>query len=67
MASPEQREAIEMLIRLVRVPRERAARVRAVIHSRWRRELRRARCRYILVVAALATAAALIVAIMLRW
>ena len=58
---------IETLIRLLRAPHERAARVRTVIHARWRRELRRTRRRYLLIVAAFVVVAALLVAIVLRW
>jgi hypothetical protein len=66
VAAPEERDVIETLIRLVRVPQERAARVRAVIHARWRQELRRARRRYLLAISTVATATALIVTITLR-
>jgi hypothetical protein len=66
MADPEQRDTIQRLVRLVRVPQARRARVRAAIHRQWRRELRRARCRYFLLILALLAAAALLLAIAWR-
>jgi len=58
---------IESLIRLLRAPHERAARVRTVIHAHWKQELRRARRRQVVVVAAFVVVAALLVAILRRW
>jgi hypothetical protein len=58
---------IEALVRLLRVPQERAARVREVIYGRWRRELRRARRRFLVIVVAFVVFAALIIAFTLRW
>ncbi len=68
MAAPKKREMIDTLMRLVRTPQERAARVKAVIHERWRRELRRTRYRGVLMILALVTVAALItMTVALRW
>ena len=68
MAAPKKREMIDTLMRLVRTPQERAARVKAVIHERWRRELRRMRYRGVLTILILAAVAALIaMTVALRW
>ena len=67
MSAPEQREMFEALVRLLRAPHERAARVRQVIYRRWRRELRRAHCRFLVIVVAFVVFAALVVAFTLRW
>ena len=67
MPAPEQRDMIETLVRLLRTPQERAARVRAVIYRRWRRELRRARRRFLVIVVVFVLLAALIVTLMLHW
>lgn len=67
MPAPEQRDMIEALVRLLRTPQERATRVREVIYRRWRRELRRARYRFLVIVVAFAVFAALIVTLALHW
>ena len=67
MAAPQQREIVRRLWRLARVPRERATRVREVIHCRWREELRRTRWRFFLVFSGVALLAAMIVASVLLW
>ena len=68
MAAPEKREMIDTLMRLVRTPQERAARVKAVIHERWRRDLRRTRYRGVLMILTVAAVAALIaMTVGLRW
>lgn len=66
MAIQEHREMLDRLVRLMRAPQERAARVRAVIHSRWRRELRRKRCR-ILFIVTVTIGTLLIATLMLLW
>jgi hypothetical protein len=58
---------VELLVRLLRAPQERAARVREVIHGRWRRELRRARCRFFMLVVAFVVFAVLIIVFALHW
>ena len=67
MTARKQRFVIEGLLRLVHAPRPRAVRVRAVIYARWRRELRRARYRFIRVVVGIAVASAVIVAATVYW
>jgi hypothetical protein len=65
--APEKHDVIETLVRLLRAPQERTARVREVIYRRWRRELRRARRRFLLIVVAFVLFAALVVTLTLHW